>query len=815
MGWILVHNGTHQRLSLRPGKVQVGRAQTAQIRTAHQSVSRIHAEIVVEAQVGPLTEVVPLAISVVDLSSTGHTFINGKPSGGRGVAMPLADGDMLAFGVDPGTYSIRWRPVVLSYSSRVPAQEAQSLQELARAAGAFLTPEWTSNCTHLLMEVLAITPKLLCCIAHGGVPVAPSFLQALATSITGGHVPEPVEHRPQPPAGLDAAYAPQLTECLTNPRSRRNMLQGVWIIFGLKQAYDALSVALLTAGSQVHFLCTSEVQAAKVIEDLQRSVATHGNPKEIWLVPGLEQQSTSLLTEPLRKLGARCLVVTHKAVVGGILAGCLAAVHAEAQPFIRLNTDEGSFPATQKQTDAAPAAKRRRAMPGTNGSCPDPSLLNVTKKAVKEEDSLSHAHRPPPGMLLEHAPPVTLQTGPPASLAAPLSAVPGGRTHVKEQPPASQTLGLVPEQKVHTVTMTRGRNNPATLSVEQPKIEEGGRIPVTQARGSHGQSIAYGATGPKPEQGAPFTSLDRREHGQSMRLGLADPKSESEDKVRTTAAEQGEAGRGASNVSAPYKSENNGQHPAAPVSFTRVKSQPDLDLKPEEKFPVPFTLPSQTPVTSSIVQPSVVCQTKQEYVPAMAQPTTEANLGPRLVEPKTEPGQAVMSSQAKLEKAEPLPHGLGGVGVGSNRQADVEPPRPQAISPEEHHEPARHPTGVWLQSLAPLQPQQHSQMEPEMPRAQCDQVAAILQPQRHAPAPAAPQAAAYGCRNFKAFRKAAGQLPRARGAVVNMVPWQEPQGLPLAEAFDSQPQALPAQLEQLEQVQQLEVDSQAIPQFAF
>merc|ERR1712008_573847 len=104
-----------------------------------------------------------------------------------------------------------------------------------------------------------------------------------------------------------------------------------------------------------------------VVEDLQRSVVTHGNPKEIWLVPGIEQQRALVLTEPLRKLGVRCLVVTHKAVVGGILAGCLAAVHAEAQPFTRLSTEEGSFPATQQQMEGAPV-KRRRAMPRARGA---------------------------------------------------------------------------------------------------------------------------------------------------------------------------------------------------------------------------------------------------------------------------------------------------------------------------------------------------------------------------------------------------------------------------------------------------------------
>ena len=106
--------------------------------------------------------------------------------------------------------------MVLSISSRLPAPELQSLEEKARKAGLwpgctrllkngetwlcrilpvgrrilyfhfgllwsvsrtfiarhpnvsrFLTPEWTAQCTHLLLEQYAITPKLLCCIIDG------------------------------------------------------------------------------------------------------------------------------------------------------------------------------------------------------------------------------------------------------------------------------------------------------------------------------------------------------------------------------------------------------------------------------------------------------------------------------------------------------------------------------------------------------------------------------------------------------------------------------------------------------------------------
>ena len=78
MGWLLVCNGSGQQLRLRPGTVQIGRAQTAHIKAVHQSVSRVHAEIVVEPCTGALTAVSPLGVKLVDRSSTGHTFVDGS-----------------------------------------------------------------------------------------------------------------------------------------------------------------------------------------------------------------------------------------------------------------------------------------------------------------------------------------------------------------------------------------------------------------------------------------------------------------------------------------------------------------------------------------------------------------------------------------------------------------------------------------------------------------------------------------------------------------------------------------------------------------
>ena len=42
-----------------------------------------------------------------------------------------------------------------------------SRNQIAICKRRFLTPDWTPQCTHLLLEQFAITPKLLCCIIDG------------------------------------------------------------------------------------------------------------------------------------------------------------------------------------------------------------------------------------------------------------------------------------------------------------------------------------------------------------------------------------------------------------------------------------------------------------------------------------------------------------------------------------------------------------------------------------------------------------------------------------------------------------------------
>lgn len=771
MSWVLVQNGSQRRLRLRPGTIQVGRAQTTQIKATHQSVSRIHAEIVVDGHVGPLMQVAPTGIYVVDQSSTGHTFVNGKPSLGKGQRTALSNGDLLAFGVDPATFTAVWSPMVLSYSSRAPAEEAQAMAVLARTAGVFLTSDWTPECTHLLIEQLAITPKLLCCVADGGIPVAPSYLDALSKSGLAEPAPDPSRHRPRPPMGVDAEYARELAAFMDAPKARRAMLAGVWVVFGIRQAYDVLALALSHAGSQVHVLCTPDMQAARVAEELGRNLAKHGKPRAVWIVPGLDDATAAVLGPALEALDAPCLAVSHKAAVAGILAGRLDAAHAEATPMTlsAKGPADGSFPATQQQQQQQPQGAagpgRRRAVPWA------PGTFHAAKTLVKEEsfpNTDQIGHKPPqPGVQLQVGG-ATSSTGRPR----PWPASDAGAAAEREAKDAKE--GEKPAERAPTLASLAEPVGPPAMGRRKPfqglaaAPGAGSSPPAKRARQAPWGPAAAGLPGANGRE--------------ALGAGGAVKEQDSPEKPRTAAAPRPGGGAGAETPK-PEEARNGRDVDGAPLTLSSEASGMKEEKEEEKKQP-------DGAAFAAVRRPGA----PGLGAGALTVPETPASQ----VKPEPLPPALVESSAVKAEAAEQklaaaaaAVEGRGGPGAGGAAAAAA----PAPGSPPQRR--VQHPTGVWLTSLGQgTSPEGQAVQESclvdgvEVPRAACRAVPNLAR------RPRAPGAAAVaerprgrgsrGC-NFKLFRKAQGQRGLPREHVVPVAPWLPAAGPPLAEIFGSQP----------------------------
>jgi len=524
---------------------------------------------------------------------------------------------------------------------------------------------------------------------------------------------------------VDAAYEARLAAYLGAPRPRRSLLQGVWVIFGLKQAYDALSVALLHAGSQVHLLCTTEVQANKVAEDLKRSAAVHRAPREVWLVPGVEQRVGALLAAPLRELGARCLTVTHGAVVAGILAGTLDAVHAEATPF---GCQDGpaagaSFPGTQQQPSQPPP------MLATLAGQRAPQWSNIGRgtvgKAVKEEEeSFPHTQQ----QQYQQQPPRPGQVRP-AAARAPREPVP------QHMPP------------------------PLADAVKRPSPDRGG-APEEPVRPS-----VRRRTLPSAEETRALVAGDT-----------------AKEQVQARGASRVELGLGGGAAGSSGHTKLEGDARTGPPS------QPSGVATKPEPGKVHEALAPDRPPPQSLVSSIVLSQPKRE--PAdVAEPSlkfepvhnVEPSFAKRLVE----------GSEARQGRAVPLVEISNTAKVDRDEGKAVEPGMGSELTPA----PVKHPTGVWLQSLRSEQVepplQENRSIITDVPQAPWSPDAEVMLRSPNA-ASARGQATPKGeaarttRRNFKAFRKALGQVPRVRDPVVQVAPWVPEAGPALAELFCSQ-----------------------------
>lgn len=490
MGWVLevlsqTSNVVTASLQLLPGTSQVGRAQTAQIRSTHQSVSRVHAEVVVEPTQGSLAEVLPLKVSIVDRSSTGHTFVNDQQPG-KGNVTKLSAGDVLHFGVEPLRYTLRWRPMLLSISSRFSAEELQSLDEKARKAGLFLTPDWTVQCTHLLLEQFAITPKLLCCIIDGASPVSMAFLSELlkraneSSELSAAALP--ADFAPKAAIGPDAAYNSELDAYVKAPRPRRELLRGIWVIFSAKAIYDTLSVALSSAGSPVQIL-TQDQSAASVLQDLKKAAAK-AMPQEVWIIPTLPPGLGAVLSKPLSDLRCACRVVGQEALVGAILSGSICGIRETAQLLPKSELAAETFPETQPTHPTQPVevsqGRRKRQLPWEKASMQvkeesfpntlqevpsEPSAPAPPSKKVKmeleEKDPLGKKALGPSGGSLQASQ---------GSQGAQIPKAPGQRS--SPPPPKAASQGpSQPAEAPRAASLRQTLQPLAALSRESPRVE--------------------------------------------------------------------------------------------------------------------------------------------------------------------------------------------------------------------------------------------------------------------------------------------------------------------------------------------------------
>ncbi|KAF8398694.1 hypothetical protein HHK36_014551 [Tetracentron sinense] len=144
------------------GTYKVGRRGCDVIINTDKGVSRIHAEIVVDAMTSldppqNISSSYPFEVRIRDCSKYG-TFISKKMGSKEKIheypnkETTLKDGDLVSFGTGNATYRFCFVPLVFFVLSLKPFQVDCPLQDKISSIGACTTDNWTTECTHVLVD---------------------------------------------------------------------------------------------------------------------------------------------------------------------------------------------------------------------------------------------------------------------------------------------------------------------------------------------------------------------------------------------------------------------------------------------------------------------------------------------------------------------------------------------------------------------------------------------------------------------------------------------------------------------------------------
>ncbi|XP_061632714.1 nibrin isoform X2 [Phyllopteryx taeniolatus] len=154
--WILspVEHGGEIHYLLSNKEYVVGRKNCDILLSSDQSISRVHAHLIVTDQ----------TLTLRDTSKYGTT-INSQPLA-ENTAVTLKSGDSITFGVFQSKFSVdHLKPVVCS--SCLDNDGKAALSQALQLFGGKLVSLWTQDCTHLVMPSVKVTIKtisaLLCC----------------------------------------------------------------------------------------------------------------------------------------------------------------------------------------------------------------------------------------------------------------------------------------------------------------------------------------------------------------------------------------------------------------------------------------------------------------------------------------------------------------------------------------------------------------------------------------------------------------------------------------------------------------------------
>ncbi|XP_062133154.1 nibrin [Drosophila sulfurigaster albostrigata] len=283
-----------QKFMLSPNKMvyTVGRLSTDLILSEDLSISRTHVRLCL-----PSTDN-KKPLSVIDLGSKYGTYINNDiPLNKKMPAKtltPLQVGDNIRFGALKNIWQLSQLKLATTPSS-LSRSELEELQQLLQPLGAFLLPSWTNHCTHLTMDNVSVTVKLLHALLDNKPIVSMAFWRALAKFVRRVHVSE---DWPQP-EDFPPAQSEDMPSIKWNPQ-RTQLFARKTVVFCNRKHFDMYAPVVLKAGGTCKDLNSG----------VRRQFLTKDDVIVIQYIPSTQSQATETIhsvQEILNQAGRRLI----------------------------------------------------------------------------------------------------------------------------------------------------------------------------------------------------------------------------------------------------------------------------------------------------------------------------------------------------------------------------------------------------------------------------------------------------------------------------------------------------------------------------
>lgn len=240
------------------GTYKVGRKGCDVNITKDKGVSRVHAEIVVDAMIAPLplqtkSSILSSKVRIRDCSKYG-TYINKNLTSMEKIhELPnretsLRQGDLVSFGTGNAIYRFSFVPLIFFACCSEPTQVNHPLEDKLSSIGAHVTYHLNQECTHVLVDqLMPVKEDIVDAIVAKKPIVLGSWVEFLAEKNIRNELP-----------GCES-FAPTLTVegvsvKLTDPKTRENCLEGYTFLLDSKPVYkfmDRLRSLLEVSGAKI------------------------------------------------------------------------------------------------------------------------------------------------------------------------------------------------------------------------------------------------------------------------------------------------------------------------------------------------------------------------------------------------------------------------------------------------------------------------------------------------------------------------------------------------------------------------------------